>query len=199
MRAAIVVPYRDRAVHLRQFLDRMRPYRHDVIVIHQGDELPFNRAKLFNVFFKEYGSDYDYFVCHDVDMIPIDADYSYSDIPTHLATKCSQFGFVMPYPEYFGGVTMFTSRDFERVDGYSNDFWGWGGEDDEMRKNVLSHGLSIGSRVCKFDSLPHASNINTDLHAKNIRRLHEGRISGLSNCEYKVVDKVKRWITVRFD
>ena len=36
------------------------------------------------------------------------------------------------YEQLFGGVEMFTKRHFEKVNGFSNSFWGWGAEDDNL-------------------------------------------------------------------
>jgi len=30
----------------------------------------------------------------------------------------------------------FSSDDFKRINGFPNNFWGWGGEDDEMRNRI---------------------------------------------------------------
>src|SRR3569832_312878 len=38
----------------------------------------------------------------------------------------------MPYPTYFGGVTSFTKEQYLKCNGASNQFWGWGGEDDDL-------------------------------------------------------------------
>jgi predicted glycosyltransferase involved in capsule biosynthesis len=36
------------------------------------------------------------------------------------------------YEAFVGGATIFTEEQFRRANGYSNDFWGWGGEDDDF-------------------------------------------------------------------
>ncbi len=39
----------------------------------------------------------------------------------------------------------FTSQQFEAINGFPNNFWGWGGEDDEMAVRVKAVGFSPGS------------------------------------------------------
>ena len=36
------------------------------------------------------------------------------------------------YNTIFGGVGAFSREHFELVNGFSNEFWGWGGEDDDL-------------------------------------------------------------------
>ena len=54
---------------------------YQIFIIEQSDDKPFNRGKLLNVGYNWYDNGCDYFVFHDVDMLPEDVDYSYSDKP----------------------------------------------------------------------------------------------------------------------
>ena len=62
-------------------------YGLDIVVIEQERGVLFNRAKLFNVFYREFGGLYDYYIFHDVDMIPEVVDYGYHEGVCHLAGR----------------------------------------------------------------------------------------------------------------
>ena len=137
----IIVPYRNRYEQLIEFKRSIVRHFHaldipyELIVVEQDDAKDFNRGKLLNVGFKTAQKlKCDYVVFHDVDMIPIRVDYSYSSHPIHLSTKFMyDENFTRDiFDSYFGGVTLFPSNIFEKVNGYSNDYWGWGYEDDDM-------------------------------------------------------------------
>jgi len=136
MKLGIIVPYRKRPGHLRKFRQSIKSYLKDqdyeLIVVEQSDDLPFNRGKLLNIGF-EYAvrQQCDYVVFHDIDMLPIDVDYSYSDVPIHLATNFTNSDREI-FKTYFGGITMFPIDLFKKVNGYSNEYWGWGFEDDDL-------------------------------------------------------------------
>ena len=38
----------------------------------------------------------------------------------------------MLYTTYFGGVSGMTREQYEAINGFSNSFFGWGGEDDDL-------------------------------------------------------------------
>lgn len=189
---SIIVPYRNRTAHLSQFIPHMRRRFKDaeIIIVEQADDKPFNRAKLLNIGF--LNSDADYFAMHDIDMLPVKADYSFPEVPTHIATKVSQFRYKMPFPEYFGGVTLFNREDFKKVNGYSNIFFGWGGEDNEMYDHVLKCGLKIQRRQCTFESLHHTRDVDSKLYENNCDLWKKGRPNqdGLTYCNYEIVKKV---------
>lgn len=142
----IIVPYRDRYDHLQEFLPHMESYLLDkgieytIIVVEQDNASAFNRGMLCNIGFLEAKKQKcNYVVFHDVDMLPIDVDYSFSNVPVHLATQN------IPYPAYFGGITLFPVKDFEKINGFSNFYWGWGFEDDDLRYRCVNNDISFGS------------------------------------------------------
>lgn len=187
---SIIIPYRNRAQHLAQFLKHYRPKFPDAefLVIEQSINKQFNRGLIKNI--GALQSQADYFIFHDVDMlVQGPADYSYPENPTHLATKASQFGWKMPHENYFGGVVSFNRADFEKINGYSNQFWGWGGEDDSLYFSVIAANLKIDRREHRYLSLPHTKDHPTGfdpvkmVQAKKPRKAKDG----LNNCKYKVV------------
>lgn len=184
----IIIPYRDREDHLRvsaPILNRLG----SVYVVEQVSGNPFNRGKLINVGYKEFKNEFEYFVAHDVDLIPENANYSYAENPCHLATEVEQFGYRMPYPEYFGGATIFPNEKFEKINGFSNNFWGYGGEDDYVRKRFIELSIVIESRSCRYMSLPHLRIIDNALRRENVKKLKApiDWTDGLTSCQYEVV------------
>ena len=85
-------------------------------------------------------------------MLPIDVDYSYTDKPTHLATNftSSENMSRIVFDEYFGGVTLFPIDMFEEINGYSNEYWGWGYEDDDLLYRCKLFGLKLDTKNIKM-------------------------------------------------
>ena len=157
MKLGIIVPYRDRESHLKVFNKKMSDYlksqniEYEIIVVEQSDNKPFNRGKLLNVgYFKAKELLCDYMVFHDVDMVPMDVDYSYSEIPIHLATDFEVDTIKLKnlqFDDYFGGVTMFSMETFEKINGYSNLYWGWGFEDDDLLFRCKQKNIELDSKI----------------------------------------------------
>ena len=138
----ICIPYRNRKEHLDKLIDVLGKYLnkkgidHGFYVANQTDDKLFNRGSMKNIAaIKAFEDGCDYIAWHDVDMLPNDdtCDYSYPDkTPVHIATKLSKYSWSMGYEEYFGGVVLFTKEQVEKTNGYSNDYWDWGQEDDDL-------------------------------------------------------------------
>ena len=52
--------------------------------------------------------------------------------PMHYSGYIDKFQYKIPYIDLFGGIVAFTAEIFEKINGYSNEYWGWGGEDDDL-------------------------------------------------------------------
>ncbi len=38
----------------------------------------------------------------------------------------------LPYTQYFGGVSSLSKEQYLKINGFPNNYWGWGGEDDDI-------------------------------------------------------------------
>jgi len=189
-RLAILVPYRDRKIHMTKFVPYMNNYlkgfNYQIILVHQKNKKLFNRAALFNIGFDIIKGNFDYFCFHDVDLLPEAADYSFPKNPAHLSMYCSQFNYKRK--DIFGGVTLFTKRQFLKINGFSNQFKGWGGEDDDLRVRVKRF-YKPEYRPGKYKSLPHKHvghtnpnyEKNVDLYEKRLEKPELSDKDGLSN------------------
>ena len=74
------------------------------------------------------------FIFHDVDLLPENDHniYACSKQPRHFSVGVDVFNYVLPYKHLVGGVLGITGEQFFHVNGFSNLYWGWGGEDDDM-------------------------------------------------------------------
>jgi hypothetical protein len=225
----IVVPYRAREAHFKQFVahlkafftrDRMHreiPYR--VLIIEQGQGLPFNAGALRNIGFvlareegEKLGFDAGYTCFHDIDYLPLSADYRGTDVPTPIAwygaekrpvaSGASQWRVANSAHAFFGAVVLTPNKMFARVNGYSNAYWGWGWQDLDLKARYLAAGIAPGRRRGTFLPLDH-DNRGFTLDGKPApisivnQRLYEekwaagGRTDndGLSNLPFDILDR----------
>ncbi|XP_048884047.1 beta-1,4-galactosyltransferase 7 isoform X1 [Brienomyrus brachyistius] len=147
---ALLVPFRERFEELLVFVPYMHSYlnkkkiRHKIFVINQVDHYRFNRASLINVGFLESGNDTDYVAMHDVDLLPQNEalDYGFPEEgPFHIASP--ELHPLYHYKTYVGGILLLTKQHYQKCNGMSNRFWGWGREDDEFYRRLKTAGLEL--------------------------------------------------------
>lgn len=196
---SLVIPYRNRKNHLKKFLEihnRKIPIPHSIFVIEQTKGKLFNTGKLKNIGFELSKNTHDYVCFQDVDKLPIHADYSYPIFPTCIARYVEQYGWEMASEDYFGGVVIFNNRDFQRVNGYSNEYWGWGSEDHDLRNRCTCLGLKYLYRQGVFRSLHHKptayfNNPNLYNNHKKLISSYDYTKDGLNSLQYKIVKVTK--------
>ncbi|KAJ2941598.1 hypothetical protein O0L34_g14652 [Tuta absoluta] len=149
-RLAIIVPFRDRFEELLEFVPHMNDFLNKqkipfhIFVLQQSDSNRFNRASLINVGFLYTRKDYDYIAMHDVDLLPINDNlkYEYPALnPLHISSPKTHPKY--HYDTFIGGILLVRREHFELVRGMSNNYWGWGLEDDEFYVRLKDAGLTV--------------------------------------------------------
>jgi predicted glycosyltransferase involved in capsule biosynthesis len=204
---SIIVPYRNREDHLKKFIPHMKSFLNGtevkINIIEQADDKPFNRGKLLNIGFNITQKDSSYFCFHDIDMLPTskDCDYSFFKGVCKLSFYVSQFNFIPRPDTELGGVILIDKESFLHINGYSNNYWGWGVEDNDLALRCNIKKIPFGVRKGRYMSLAHKANGDTygdapsnetlknrnyfDNIKKNTNNLFE---DGLSTLEYKIND-----------
>ena len=205
----IIVPYRNREEHLKKFVPHMKNFLlnkidYKILIVEQDDQELFNRGRLKNIGFHLGQNDFDYFCFHDVDHLPVSdtCDYSYTDSVIKLANRVSQFNFCIRPKEELAGVILFNKKKFLNINGFSNDYIGWGVEDTDIGLRCIKKNIDIDIRDGVYMSLPHLSEGDTNgQFASNevtrnrylfnsIKDSEKLFFSGLSNLKYEI-SKIK--------
>jgi MoaA/NifB/PqqE/SkfB family radical SAM enzyme len=223
----IVVPYRAREAHFKQFVPHLKaffsrdkahraiPYR--VLVIEQEEGLPFNAGALRNIGFalaRDDSSEFsDGYTCfHDIDYLPLTADYGWSTVPAQIAWYGAERRPVAvgsslrhvyndPY-SFFGAVVLAPNSLIAKVNGYSNRYWGWGWQDLDLRTRFVATGFGPVKRLGTFLPLDH-DNRGFTLEGKPTpiglvnRRLFDQKWAGggqsaddgLSSLKYEILER----------
>ncbi|XP_038222604.1 beta-1,4-N-acetylgalactosaminyltransferase bre-4-like [Zerene cesonia] len=199
-KVGILVPYRDRATHLPIFIYNIHPFlikqklQYRIFIIEQAGQDLFNRGRLFNAGFLEMMKlgDWCCVIFHDVDLLPLNEEILYT-CPIWPRNMCGNIvDDKNPKSRtLFGGVSATDVKQFKNVNGYSNDYWGWGGEDNDLFRRLQDFGYPVvkyDKKIARYTSLPHlGQSRNKDrfnlLHGAIKRYKHEG----LSTLRYKVL------------
>ncbi|CAD5215419.1 unnamed protein product [Bursaphelenchus xylophilus] len=172
-KVAVIIPYRDRKSHLTRLLDFLIPIMQKqrldfrfIVTEQYGDDL-FNKGRIMNAAFQlAVKLKVDCVIFHDVDMFPQDdrTPYDCPDTPRHLGAFVSNLGYQLWYKEIVGGALAIRIEDYLAVNGYSNLYWAWGGEDDDMGKRILSQNYTIerpNQEYARFSMLKHVKRKRT--------------------------------------
>ncbi len=150
----ILIPYADlypeqkRSVQLNQFIEHMISINNKlpIVVVEQIKPKVFNKGQIYNTGVKwiQKNTNCDVVILHDVDILPNNAMYQ-QYINKHLDTPMQ----MIPMTDYFkkkycnkymipvgGGVTAIKISDYIAVNGFPNNFWNWGGEDNAFQRRL---------------------------------------------------------------
>lgn len=188
---AIIVPHRNRIDHLEKFIKHFNKlqtkHKFDIFIINQHNNLKFNRGLLLNIgYYIASHNKYDRYIFHDVDLYPDETLFKlyFNDLDKiiHFATDHYKYKF----PEFFGGVEGFNSVDFELINGFPNNFFGWGGEDDALyNRLVINNLLFYRPKHGKYivEDHPQSTDINPDKKTAILNDLSDWNKNGIKQIE----------------
>lgn len=152
MKTILIIPYRNRESHLEHFLANSFPKlkevlpKLEVIVVEQTEGKKFNRGATINIGYDYYKQDeYDY-ITQDVDVNPIiqeAVDFYKQDVQSDYFLGIYSDG------QTLGGVVKCKGSTFRKVNGFPNDYWGWGHEDKEFQNRAEHFGCKI-EKIIEF-------------------------------------------------
>jgi hypothetical protein len=210
----ILIPYRNRKSHLDYFLEHSWKLIKDnlpnskLVIIEQEEGKLFNRGKVLNVGFKEYLDKTEYFITHDVDVNPLESVlHLYKLEPTNDEIIGI---YTSPYIT-LGGIIKLSNTSINVLNGFPNNYWGWGVEDKVLynraiyfNKNIKFNILSRSKDVEKFfkvfndvndrhkDNTIHTrTQFEYDIFKKlsKEKQLNHITSSGLNNLEYTILER----------
>lgn len=148
-----IVPYRatdqpERAQQLQTFSKAIHKLCPDalVFVMEQAGDHLFNRGALLNAGIAASKATRETVLCfHDVDLVPGEdmLDEYTRPLPKNTVRHIARAWKRYDSDTYLGGILLMHYTDFNKLNGYPNDFWGWGGEDDELRDRIRRHHMRI--------------------------------------------------------
>ncbi|CAF2873093.1 unnamed protein product [Rotaria sp. Silwood2] len=160
-RTAILVPLQDREYNAKTFLLNMHAFArrqqltYTIILIEQASPLGyrFNKGRLYNTainYLEKQSLNITCLVLHDVDLIPEDDGNFYTcetKYPKHTTSRVRQLNSKRGYQRYYefliGGVLLLTFDMYKTFNGFSNLYWGWGGEDDDLALRLIQRRMCV--------------------------------------------------------
>ena len=117
--------------------------------------------------------------------------------PIHLASP--KYHPIYHYPTYVGGILIITCKDFERINGMSPLYWGWGREDDnfyirmKLAKMRIYRPNNLLTNYTNTFRHIHDNNMHRRDYAKYGNQINEGREInphlGFNTTKYQLIQK----------
>jgi hypothetical protein len=185
---------------------------YDVITVEQSSGELFNIGKLKNIGFdyliNKQKNKYDNIVFTDIDIIPdselLEYYFKETDSLNSLANFGTRYESRDPNAKFTGALVSATPEFFKEMNGYPNNFWGWGDEDVNilLRLSELSKPLYANKfgRVIDLEEVNYKKKtVGEKIDELNTNKLREGNVyeknanyknfkeNGLSNLNYDIL------------
>ena len=160
MKNIILIPYRNRQKHLDYWIKNSFPKLKkyvknlEVLIIEQKKGKLFNRGKLLNVGYQYYNNENYNYITQDIDLNPI---HLYSLYLYQKKINDNQIiGIYTSNSNTLGGIIKLNGKNFKKINGFTNNYWGWGSEDKNLQNRATFYKIIIkkiiisGSKISKI-------------------------------------------------
>jgi hypothetical protein len=207
----VIIPIRNRDKELNEITDvledifKKQNINATYYIVEQEQGTKFNKGKISNAAFIESIKDNfsDYYLFNDVDVWPENSDVIKYNINTDDIIS-------HPYGQKhcLGCFFLTTKKTFRKINGYSNNYWGWGGEDTDLENRAQCKNVEIDRSDFKYrgklnngiiddvsgDSILTKKNThNQKLKISNSNKYKQNPdsiyLDGLTTCKYKIISK----------
>lgn len=75
-----------------------------------------------------------------------------------MSVAVNKWKYRLQYLNYFGGVTAVSRDQFKTINGFANQFYGWGGEDDDLNHRIKNRNFTVNrtpAHMARFIMLKH--------------------------------------------
>lgn len=197
----IVIPNRGREHQIKKLIpilhDKFNNLDYNIKIIQQEDKNQFNFAKILNIGFdiflkQEKNIDWTY-IYQPADCYPIKVDYNLYDYDI-------VYHFIECYSLEWAKLYCYKPECFIAINGYSNDYWGWGGEDTELYRKTIEFNLKYNTRISNFCRKDDVANPNLEYTQNagitnqintskaNSRSKEDFLNEGLNTLEYELIN-----------
>jgi hypothetical protein len=143
----IIIPYRNREKHLDYFIKNTVPLIEEfmpntlVVVVEQEEGKMFNRGAILNIIFSVYETNAECFITHDVDINP--TKKCIQEFYNKKISSNEILGILVSPCDSLAPIVKITSSDVKKINGFPNNFWGWGAEDIALKVRAEHYNLDI--------------------------------------------------------
>uniref|UniRef100_A0A7N4UZA5 Galactosyltransferase C-terminal domain-containing protein n=1 Tax=Sarcophilus harrisii TaxID=9305 RepID=A0A7N4UZA5_SARHA len=101
----------------------------------------------------------------------------------------------LPYAGYFGGVSGLSKAQFLKINGFPNEYWGWGGEDDDIFNRISLSGMKVSRpdiRIGRYRMIKHDRDKHNEPNPQRFTKIQNTKLTmkrdGIGSVHYRVLE-----------
>jgi hypothetical protein len=212
----VLIPCRNMETQINKFIPHINAYlskigitNFEIFIIEQDNDQLFNRGALFNVGYKEtmmsHNNQLNYYCLHDIDILPnMDTINNYYMIPDNTIRH------LYGHLSSLDGIFLLSQNTYQLLNGFSNNYPGWGFEDNDFLRRGQMNNVSIDRayfqerfKTINFKEMDEKTNdlkykmelpqtaVNKNTFEEFTKNPYLMFENGLNNLEYTINSKIK--------